>query len=216
MRQPRPARHLPRLSDAAELYRAWSGAWADGRQPVKRDIATEHRELMEAALAHDAGRACQLFEAHVDRTAAILLDLDAGAAVPSAAPRRRAPPARRRPDQRPCQLSRAWAPGARPRPGSRRAPNGAQEPTGAAEPRWRIPVVHGFTGRSVNDWGSVRFVKADTEQGPRLGVLRPDGVADWPATESRLEPYFGDDGRRCTGWPTRSTPTRRASPAWTR
>jgi hypothetical protein len=31
-----------------------------------------------------------LFEAHVGRTAAILLDLDAGAAVPSAAPRRRA------------------------------------------------------------------------------------------------------------------------------
>jgi len=65
-----------RLSDAAELYRAWSGAWADGRQPVKRDIATEHRELMEAALAHDADRAVLLFEAHVGRTAAILLDLD--------------------------------------------------------------------------------------------------------------------------------------------
>jgi DNA-binding GntR family transcriptional regulator len=78
-----------RLSGAAELYRAWSGAWADDRQPVRRDIATEHRELMEAALAHDAGRAVLLFEAHVGRTAAILLDLDAGAAVPSAAPRRR-------------------------------------------------------------------------------------------------------------------------------
>ena len=69
-----------RLSDAAKLYRAWSGAWAQGRQPVKRDIATEHRELMEAALAHDADRAVRLFEAHVDRTAAI--DLDAGAAGP--------------------------------------------------------------------------------------------------------------------------------------
>jgi DNA-binding GntR family transcriptional regulator len=68
-----------RLSDAAELYRAWSGAWAEGREPVRRDIATEHRELMEAALAHDAGRACQLFEAHVDRTAAILLVLDTAA-----------------------------------------------------------------------------------------------------------------------------------------
>ena len=73
-----------RLSDAAELYRAWSGAWADGRQPPARDIATEHRELMEAALAHDADRAVRLFEAHVDRTAAILLDLSATdrAAVP--------------------------------------------------------------------------------------------------------------------------------------
>jgi len=68
-----------RLSDAAEPYRAWSGAWAEGRQPVKRDIATEHRELMEAALAHDADRAVRLFEAHVDRTAAILMDLHAGA-----------------------------------------------------------------------------------------------------------------------------------------
>ncbi len=66
-----------RLSGAAELYRAWSGAWAEGRQPVRRDIATEHRELMEAALAHDAGLAVQLFGAHVDRTAAILLDYDA-------------------------------------------------------------------------------------------------------------------------------------------
>jgi hypothetical protein len=45
---------------------------------------------MEAALAHDAGRAVLLFEGHVNRTAAILLDLDAGAAVPSAALRRRA------------------------------------------------------------------------------------------------------------------------------
>jgi DNA-binding GntR family transcriptional regulator len=63
-----------RLSDAAELYRAWSGAWAEGRRPVKRDIATEHRRLMEAALAHDAGLAVQLFEAHVDRTATILMD----------------------------------------------------------------------------------------------------------------------------------------------
>ena len=59
-----------RLSDAAELYRAWSA----GNGEVKRDIATEHRELMEAALAHDVDLAVELFEAHVDRTAAILLD----------------------------------------------------------------------------------------------------------------------------------------------
>jgi DNA-binding GntR family transcriptional regulator len=65
-----------RLSGAAELYRAWSGAWAEGRQPVRRDIAAEHRELMEAALAHDADRAARLSGAHVDRTAAILLEFD--------------------------------------------------------------------------------------------------------------------------------------------
>jgi DNA-binding GntR family transcriptional regulator len=59
-----------RLSDAAELYRAWSGAGHEG----KRDIAGEHRALMEAALAHDVDLAVELFEAHVDRTKTILVD----------------------------------------------------------------------------------------------------------------------------------------------
>ena len=40
----------------------------------------------------------------------------------------------------------------------------------------------------------MRFIKADTEQGPRLGVLRADGVVELSATEARLEPHFGDDG----------------------
>ena len=40
----------------------------------------------------------------------------------------------------------------------------------------------------------MRFIKADTEQGPRLGVVRPDGVAELARTESRLESHFGDDG----------------------
>ena len=62
-----------RLSDAAELYRAWSGAGES-----KRDVAGEHRALLEAALAHDAGLAVELFEAHIDRTASILLELDLG------------------------------------------------------------------------------------------------------------------------------------------
>ncbi|GAB2456625.1 GntR family transcriptional regulator [Jatrophihabitans fulvus] len=60
-----------RLSDAAELYRAWSGP---GGGEVGRDVAAEHRGLLDAALAHDAPLAVELFEAHVDRTAAILLD----------------------------------------------------------------------------------------------------------------------------------------------
>ncbi len=66
-----------RLSDAAELYRAWSG----GRGEVKRDIAGEHRALLEAALDHDVDLAVELFEAHVDRTATLVL---AGAAEPAA------------------------------------------------------------------------------------------------------------------------------------
>lgn len=63
-----------RLSDTAELYRAWSAppgvVLEEGR-----DIAGEHRELMEAGLDHDATYAVVLFEAHVQRTAEILLEL---------------------------------------------------------------------------------------------------------------------------------------------
>ncbi len=40
----------------------------------------------------------------------------------------------------------------------------------------------------------MRFIKALTEQGARLGVLRSDGVVKVAREESRLEPYFGDDG----------------------
>ncbi len=40
----------------------------------------------------------------------------------------------------------------------------------------------------------MRFVKAQTGQGPRLGVVRPDGSVELAHDASRLEPYFGDDG----------------------
>ena len=40
----------------------------------------------------------------------------------------------------------------------------------------------------------MRFIKARTEQGVRLGILRPDGVAELAREQERLEPYFGDDG----------------------
>lgn len=60
-----------RLSDSAELYRAWSA----GTGEITRDIAGEHRALMEAALDHDADLAVELFEAHIERTAQILLEL---------------------------------------------------------------------------------------------------------------------------------------------
>lgn len=59
-----------RLSDAAELYRAWAGVGGSSG----RDVAAEHLALMEAALAHDADRAVRLLEEHLDRTRAILLD----------------------------------------------------------------------------------------------------------------------------------------------
>lgn len=42
----------------------------------------------------------------------------------------------------------------------------------------------------------MRFVKAQTAQGPRLGVVNADDVVALSATESRLETYFGDDGEQ--------------------
>lgn len=68
-----------RLSDAAELYRAWSGAKGGGRKP-KRDAAAEHELMMAAALAHDGDAAHSLFEAHIERTASIVLEVHPDAA----------------------------------------------------------------------------------------------------------------------------------------
>ena len=60
-----------RLSDTAELYRAWS---VPGSEQTHRDVVGEHRALLEAALAHDAERAVSLFDAHVERTRALVRD----------------------------------------------------------------------------------------------------------------------------------------------
>jgi DNA-binding GntR family transcriptional regulator len=60
-----------RLSDAAELYRAWSGPGGEERH---RDVAGEHQGLVDAALAHDADLAVARFEAHVNRTKEILME----------------------------------------------------------------------------------------------------------------------------------------------
>ncbi len=65
-----------RLSDAAELYRAWSGPRS---REIHRDVAGEHKALLDAALAHDADRAVLLFEAHIDRTEALVTDFDSAA-----------------------------------------------------------------------------------------------------------------------------------------
>lgn len=75
-----------RLSDAADVYRAWSGS---GTREIDRDIAGEHEALLDAALAHDADRAGMLFEEDIDRTREILTDFDPAttAASRSAAPR---------------------------------------------------------------------------------------------------------------------------------
>lgn len=58
-----------RLSDAAELYRAWSSRVRSGR-----DGPTEHQALMKACSARDADLAVELFVQHLDHTASVLLD----------------------------------------------------------------------------------------------------------------------------------------------
>jgi 2-keto-4-pentenoate hydratase/2-oxohepta-3-ene-1,7-dioic acid hydratase in catechol pathway len=40
----------------------------------------------------------------------------------------------------------------------------------------------------------MRFIKAQTPDGARIGVVRDDGMVELSAGESRLETYFGDDG----------------------
>ncbi|MDX6233918.1 MAG: hypothetical protein QOH68_2995 [Nocardioidaceae bacterium] len=55
------------LRHSAELYRRWS-------QPLElgRDVAAEHRQLMEAALERDADKAVASLASHFGRTAQIL------------------------------------------------------------------------------------------------------------------------------------------------
>lgn len=58
------------LRDAAELYRQWSVALAH----PDRDIAAEHRAILDAVLAHDAGKATAALTTHIQNTTDVLLD----------------------------------------------------------------------------------------------------------------------------------------------
>ena len=75
------------LRDAAELYRRWSVALARSG----RDIAAEHRAILDAILAHDAGKATAALATHIQNTTDVLLDQastepdDAATARPHAA-----------------------------------------------------------------------------------------------------------------------------------
>ncbi len=54
---------------------------------TERDIDQEHREIVDAAIARDADKACALLTAHIRNTTSILLDAtmpESGAAAPSA------------------------------------------------------------------------------------------------------------------------------------
>ena len=58
------------LRDSAELYRRWYWVLTDDHQ---RDLAREHRQLRELALARDAGQAIQVLTEHIDRAPALLI-----------------------------------------------------------------------------------------------------------------------------------------------
>jgi DNA-binding GntR family transcriptional regulator len=58
------------LRDSAELYRRWYWVLTDDHQ---RDLAREHRQLKELALARDAGRGIEVLTEHIDRAPALLI-----------------------------------------------------------------------------------------------------------------------------------------------
>jgi len=58
------------LRDSAELYRRWYWVLTDDHQ---RDLAAEHRQLKELALARDADRAIAVLTEHIDRAPSLLI-----------------------------------------------------------------------------------------------------------------------------------------------
>jgi DNA-binding GntR family transcriptional regulator len=58
------------LRDSAELYRRWYWVLTDDHQ---RDLAREHRQLRELALARDADHAIEVLTEHIDRAPSLLI-----------------------------------------------------------------------------------------------------------------------------------------------
>lgn len=58
------------LRDAAELYRVWAHSLPGGKQ---RDLAREHRRILDATLARDVDRAADELRRHIQRTTELLL-----------------------------------------------------------------------------------------------------------------------------------------------
>ncbi|MFD2422169.1 FCD domain-containing protein [Amycolatopsis pigmentata] len=73
MRQPADAGDRPSLRQEVELYLHWSVSFGD--EP-DRDLATEHRQLLDAAIARDADRAQQLLRDHIAHTTRLLIRCD--------------------------------------------------------------------------------------------------------------------------------------------
>lgn len=57
------------LSDSVELYRRWSAPASGGR----RDVAAEHRRLLDAVVARDPVRSLEALRDHYERTTEIVL-----------------------------------------------------------------------------------------------------------------------------------------------
>lgn len=58
------------LADSTELYRRWS---APAPAAYERDVEAEHRQLLEAALAHDARTLASLLRKHYEATVDVVL-----------------------------------------------------------------------------------------------------------------------------------------------
>ena len=58
------------LRDSAELYRRWYWVLTDDHQ---RDLAREHQQLKDLALARDADRAIEVLTEHIDRAPSLLI-----------------------------------------------------------------------------------------------------------------------------------------------
>ncbi|MDR5654008.1 GntR family transcriptional regulator [Ruixingdingia sedimenti] len=67
---PRLEKVVSQLRDSAELYRIWSRSLGGERA---RDVAGEHRDLLDAALDRDVERATRLLTEHISRTTEVLL-----------------------------------------------------------------------------------------------------------------------------------------------
>ena len=58
------------LRDATEVHRCWSTKIGDGRA---RDVAAEHRRILEATVARDGDRAVAELTLHIEHSARILI-----------------------------------------------------------------------------------------------------------------------------------------------
>jgi DNA-binding GntR family transcriptional regulator len=59
------------LRASAELYRRWTAPLSEGKT---RDVAREHREIVDAVIARDADLAAKLLNDHISLTTRILLE----------------------------------------------------------------------------------------------------------------------------------------------